>query len=338
MSDELLNESGEGAPAEVADETAAAAQPDPEEQPDAVLAQAAPVAEPPVAEPRIAEPTVAELRGSEPVATEEPLVVEELAPVAPRPMSLAAPVRFTGRFAFFYALLGAVGIGSLAALVVFVLSPAIRPAAAWSSWSPPSGSTAAVQSAIASHVAQQYRLNKSGAELLAVISGPLQVTSGTSKVAVPDIAVFTTPTSSSYNIFSSSGTWTDQLCGLGPTCSISSGQATNLRGQLVRREALELALYTFKFDPSINSLITYMPPPPGSAAGTVLYFQKSNLQKQLSEPLVKTLPLIQPPLPTVSDAAEKATIDKLTLQSVYSFKYGALQAGGAVLELDPVLP
>jgi hypothetical protein len=110
-----------------------------------------------------------------------------------------------------------------------------------------------------------------------------------------------------------------------------------MRGQLVRREALELALYTFKFVPSITSLVTYMPPPPGSSATTVLYFQKSSLSKQLSQPLAKTLPLTQPPLPTTPDNTEAPSINKLTLSLLYSYKYGALQSGGAVLELDPVL-
>ena len=53
-----------------------------------------------------------------------------------------------------------------------------------------------------------------------------------------------------------------QLCGLGSECSIATGTRDRARERLVRREALELALYTFKYVPSVNAVIAYMPPPP----------------------------------------------------------------------------
>ena len=70
------------------------------------------------------------------------------------------------------------------------------------------------------------------------------------------------------------------------------------RGRLVRREALEVALYTFKFVPSVDSIVAFMPPPPGQTTTTLLFLQKSNLKDQLSQPLNKTLTLRRPPLPT----------------------------------------
>src|SRR5581483_10408740 len=53
--------------------------------------------------------------------------------------------------------------------------------------------------------------------------------------------------------------------GRGSHCSIASGEATPTRGRLVRREALEVALYTFKFAPSIDSVAAFMPPAPGQS-------------------------------------------------------------------------
>ena len=38
------------------------------------------------------------------------------------------------------------------------------------------------------------------------------------------------------------------------------------RGQLLRREALELSLYTLKYVPGTNAVLTYLPPP-GRPAG-----------------------------------------------------------------------
>ena len=51
------------------------------------------------------------------------------------------------------------------------------------------------------------------------------------------------------------------LCGLGASCSIATGTPSVERGELVRREILELALYTFKYVGGIENVIAFMPPP-----------------------------------------------------------------------------
>jgi hypothetical protein len=136
-------------------------------------------------------------------------------------------------------------------------------------------------------------------------------------------------------IVPSGSTWTDQLCGLGTGCAISSGQATQIRGRLVRREALEVALYTFKYVPAIKSIVAFMPPPAGSTQNKLLYLQRENFAKELSQPLAKTLPLVKPPLPTAPDNQEAATIDKLTLPAVYTYSLQQLQDASALLVLNP---
>jgi len=50
-----------------------------------------------------------------------------------------------------------------------------------------------------------------------------------------------------------------ELCGLGPRCAIDSGKATPERGRLLRREALELTLYTFHYT-GVGSVVTFLPP------------------------------------------------------------------------------
>jgi hypothetical protein len=196
-------------------------------------------------------------------------------------------------------------------------------------------------SEIADHVAHQYHLNKGGTQLVAVVSEPPEVTSGTHKISISNIAVRTaaqtsrTAKGTGIQVIPSSGAWVDQLCGLSPSCSIASGHATILRGRLVRREALEVALYTFKFVPGISSVVAFMPPPPGANASTVLYLQKANFAKQLAEPLSKTLPLATPPLPTAPDNQEALTIDRLTLPAVYHYSLQQLQDASALLVLNP---
>src|SRR5581483_7210052 len=123
--------------------------------------------------------------------------------------------------------------------------------------------------------------------------------------------------------------------GLGTDCSIASGQATTTRGRLVRREALELALYTFKFVPQIKSVAAFMPPPPGQNIHQMIYFQQADMKDQLSRPLSQTLSSSPAPLPTDPDTSEASTIDKLTLPHLFTYSLTALQGGGAALILDP---
>ena len=101
------------------------------------------------------------------------------------------------------------------------------------------------------------------------------------------------------------------FCGLGGRCSITGGKATTTRGRLVRREALEIALYTFKFVPAIDSIIAFMPPPAGQSPS--MLFLPSRTTRTRSPAAAQTLPLEKPPLPTELDATEGTTIDQLTL-------------------------
>lgn len=253
------------------------------------------------------------------------------------PLRLAGPRRYTFRFALAYTGLGIVLVAALTGLAVLVIKPGYHTPAPWSTWKPPSGTTAKMASAIADHVAHEYKLNAKGTQLVAVVAGPPKVTSGTKDVKISTLAVRKAPQSNTgMQILSSNKTWTDQLCGLGAACSIDSGQATATRGRLVRREALEVALYTFKFVPAIDSVVAFMPPPPGQTTTTLLFLEKSNLKDQLSTPLKKTLTAPKPPLPTAADTAEVATIDKLTLPAVFSYSLTQLQDGSAALILDPI--
>ena len=261
---------------------------------------------------------------------------------SPVPDTFAKPARrYKTRFVLLYAALALIGIAAITGFVVLVVKPAAggssSSSSGWSSWKPSHGTTAQMATQIADHVAREYHLNKSGAQLVAVVAGPPQVTSGTHKITVSNLAVKKAAKSTAgIQIIPSGKTWTDQLCGIGGTgCSIPTGQPSVTRGRLVRREALEVALYTFKFVPSIQSIVAFMPPPAGQNPSTLLYLQKQNLEKELSQPLDKTLPLKTPPLPTSPDLKEKATIDKLTLPAIYSYNYQQLQDASALLVLNP---
>jgi hypothetical protein len=311
----------------------------------------------PARDPEAAGPDRSPGEGSDPDAAGPDGSPAEALPEPGAPLTIAAPspspaaagsvgvspgAGHRSAFLLLYGLLGAALVAAVVGLVLLVIAPRVGSSAPWSKWQPSGSSTAAIENSIASHVGGLYHLSKNGKPLVAVIAEAPVVTSGTTKVDVSEIAIQQKSGSggsgssgSGYAIYPSNNTWMDELCGLGPSCSIAAGQPTNQRGQLVRREALELALYTFKFS-GISSLVTYMPPPMGQPAGEVLYFQKSNYGKELSQPLDQTL-AAKTPLPTQTDTAEKTTIDKLTLPALYSYSLAALQDGSAALVLNPVL-
>jgi hypothetical protein len=254
------------------------------------------------------------------------------------PRALGAGKRYTYRFLAIYAILGVICLSAATAFVVLVLKPGQEPAAAWSSWKgPTSGSTASRTKDIADFVAARYRLSEGGGQLVAVIPSGPSVTSGTSNIPIKAIAIRKAPqTNAGIRILAADAARIYTLCGLGKNCSIESGTPSATRGRLVRREALEMALYTFKFVPAVDSIIAFMPPPPGETTTSVLFLEKGDLKDQLKMPLNKTLSLTTPPLPDAEDLGEAATIDKLTLKNVFSYELQALQTGGAALVLDPV--
>jgi hypothetical protein len=244
--------------------------------------------------------------------------------------------RYTYRFALAYTALGIILAAALTGLIVLVISPGAHAAPPWSTWKPPSGSSQKVTAAIADHVAHRYRLSETGGQLVAAIASPPQVTSGTHNIAIKAVAVRKPPQSNTgIAIYGTDQAKDYTLCGLGAHCSIAAGKATMTHGRLVRREALELALYTFKFAPNVDSIAAFMPPPPGQTSSSILYLRKDDLKGQVRKPLNKTLPLDMPPLPSAADNLEQATIDKLTLPHLFAYKLTALQTGGAALVLDP---
>jgi hypothetical protein len=256
-----------------------------------------------------------------------------------QPQLQATDYRSSGmgaRFAFIYGGLAAILVVAVVGVVVVARQPGAPPSPPWSSWKPHSGSTADMTNEIAEHVAAQYRLSEGGDQLLAVVPGKPEITRNTKISDVSTIAIRISASSQNFSrIIPTSGNVQLQLCGLGSECAIERGTASAARERLTRREALEIALYTFKYVPSVNALIAYMPPPPGQTPQTLLYLERSNLSDQLKHPLARTLPLGKPPLPSQPDPKESSTIDKLTLPVEYGFGYQPLSNGTDALILTP---
>ncbi len=187
---------------------------------------------------------------------------EPPAPASPTPSAREQhwPHRF--RFLAVYGLLGLALGGAIAGVAVYA-SRSIHPAPAWSAWRPHGGGQGAAKE-IAAHVGAAYKL-PGGSQLVDVIAKAPSVSPGKTAIPIHYVAIRGAK-GSQYQTFdvSPSDSVMYSLCGLGPSCAIATGTASVARGRLVRREILELALYTFKYVPGMQSVIAFMPPKPGS--------------------------------------------------------------------------
>ena len=210
---------------------------------------------------------------------------------------------------------------------------AINPAPAWSAWKPSGGGLGAAKQ-IAEHVGSTYHL-QGGKQLVDVIAKAPSVSASNQSIPIRLIAVRGTKGASD-SVFpvDSSNSLTYSLCGLGASCAIATGKPSVERGTLVRREILELALYTFKYVGGVNHVIAFMPPTPGSAPTVAIYLQKSDLTQQLKLPLARTL---NPKVPLASSigAREQRTIVATTNARIYKFSLSQAQTGDAILVLAP---
>lgn len=253
---------------------------------------------------------------------------EQASPPPPPPL---APHR--ARFLFVYGGLGAVLAAAIAGVVVFA-GDAINPGPKWSAWKPTGGGQGAAKQ-IADHVGKSYRL-ANGEQLVDVIAKAPSVSPTTGTIPIHYVAVRGKHGAGDQAyVVSPSNSIMYSLCGLGQLCDISSGKPSVARGTLVRREILELALYTFKYVGGINSVIAFMPPKAGTRPKYIVYLQKSELMPQLSSPLENTLGR-QVPLPSAIPAREVRTIDAATESRVYTFSLSQAPQGDLVLVLAPV--
>ncbi|MGH2971700.1 MAG: hypothetical protein ACRDNM_07190 [Gaiellaceae bacterium] len=259
------------------------------------------------------------------------LVTSTPAPTPPTP-DRAALYPHRPRFLFVYGLLGGVLAVALA-LVVIYAGRAITPGPKWSAWHPSGGGLGAAKQ-IADQVGKTYRL-PNGDQLVDVLAKTPSVSPASSTPIPLHYVAFQGKGAPDPVAISSSNSVSYELCGLGAACSIATGKASVARGTLVRREILELALYTFKYVGGMKSIIAFMPPPAGTQAEYVIYLQKSDLTAELKQPLSKTLGA-KVPLPAAIPAREVHAIDSVTKSRVYKFGLAQAPTGDAILVLTPL--
>jgi hypothetical protein len=245
------------------------------------------------------------------------------------------------RFAIVYGALALIGGIAIGALLVLVSRPDAVPNPAWSSWEPTGSSNAQVLQ-IADHVAKQYKFQ--GDQLVVALGGRPTITdAGNTNAEVPIRAIAVRPDTSTgqaeeddIELVDASQSIEYVLCGLGDGCSISRGAPTEERGTFLRRQSLELALYTFKYVDGVDSVTVILPPlPGGQTPPTAVFLKRGDVKSELSKPLSQTLAPITPTIGTIK-ATELQTLNRITRPRLYQVGYTQAQDASPVLILSPV--
>jgi hypothetical protein len=272
-----------------------------------------------------------------------------------------------GKFRAALALLVGLAIGAVAvAIAVLTTASGGGSSVPWSSWKPAdSGTTGA--SEIADHVAPLYRI--SGTNQLAVVTVAKLGSSSSAAAATVagsgaggsgspglQVAVRPDPNSSSVSLLNGH-TIAYNLCGMGSAnCSIGVGTPSPSRLLLLRREALELALYTFKYVGATDNVVAILPPGhtvtsctglcprPNQKTTTkqvniALVFLHDELRPLLSQSLGATFPEPFPPsVNQIAGAPEAPLVQQLTSRGMFNENIEQAQDGSSLIVLNPLPP
>jgi hypothetical protein len=248
-------------------------------------------------------------------------------PVA-APAEPIGPSQHRHRFGFLTGALIGVLVAAVALAVVVIVGSRDTSkdglAPNWSSWRPPDTDAATGSAEIARHVETAYRLDD-GTQLVKILITP-----------APDIQVLVRPVGGNIQQLSGHAV-VYTLDGLGPQGSIISGKPSARRGALVRREALELALYSFRYLNGVDMVVALLPPARASKtkpAGSPLavFYRPGDLLPQLKVPLRVTLSR-KTLKPSTLPRTEMARVLSLTNANVFKWKVTRAQDGTPYLVL-----
>ena len=231
----------------------------------------------------------------------------------------------------------------------------------WSLWKPTDTGAQGARE-IADYIAPNYRI--SAADQLDVVtvvnlesSAAQQAAAqaqanGTSASAQSGLQVAVRPSASSSQVRLLGGsTVAYNLCGIGGrNCSIGTGKPSANRLLLLRREALELALYTFKYLGATDNVLAVLPPGYTRATSRrsktssvvkpvniAVLFQRQELAPLLAHPVDLILP--EPEPPTVAQmprAPEADLVAQATARGLFSEQLQHTQDGSSLMVLAPL--
>jgi hypothetical protein len=236
------------------------------------------------------------------------------------PVATAGAPPHAARFQFVYGILIGVAIAALAAAVLAFSGGNKTQTLAlsnWSAWRPTAGAGDPIQQ-IVDHVAPEYRL-ASGHQAVAVTGGPSEI-SGIPLI----VALRSDPANNGdVSILDHQNVVLYRMCGLGKDCTIDEGKPSVQRGLLLRREALELALYTFSYVKNIDAVTVLFPPAmqptTHKLSHIALFFRPQDVQPSLHNPLADTLPGPTPNMSNLMRSKNLPVIDSITRPLQFDF-------------------
>jgi hypothetical protein len=257
------------------------------------------------------------------------------APAGAPALAAADEAPYAPRFQFVLGALLAVGAAAVVAVVALIVAPgggSGQSGPPWSAWHPVNGKGDPSQQ-IADHVSPQYRL-PDGRQAVLVSAGPLEV------AGLPLTVALRESPSQGGNIVLYQGKGVlYRMCGLGENCAIATGNPSKRRGFLMRREALELALYSFRYLDGIKEVVVFLPPPKGQRANNALFFRADDSRPELQRPLRATLTPRAPTVDNVTRWPDAPVVYRLTEPTQFTFSLTpANQDNAAFLVLDPADP
>ena len=263
-------------------------------------------------------------------------------PAAAAPAGLVEPAATRGerarrssyrrRFAIVYGALGLLAAVGIAAFAVLVIRDAPPEASGWSSWEPEGNALARMQQ-IADTIPKAYMTPGNDALNIAIAR---QLVAQVDERAIPvgAIVIESGGTSDDAEVIDASGAIGIAMCGLGPQCSIPGGDSSDA-GLAVRRQALELSLYAFKYVGEVDSVVVFLPPSSAGDSGGLIFLRRDDVREELKLPLNETLPTRTAQIVGDASPQELAAVVRLTDSRLYGFSYEAAPDGNPILVLSP---
>jgi hypothetical protein len=234
-----------------------------------------------------------------------------------------SPAPFRSRFGFLFGVLAGIALcvaGGTALLLGAQEASGPKLAENWSAWEPETTRMVDGAEEIAGHVGLQYKLD-SGDQLVSIRSSSLELQG-------EDIGVAVRPVGGSLQYMEGDGLLYI-LNGLGPNGTIPTGTASKKRGRLLLREALELALYSFRYLDDVTMVAVLLPQSPeatGQERQTrAVFYRPGDLLPQLQVPLTATL-ASKTPTPATMTPTESKRVDDLTLRNLFLASVQPLEA------------
>jgi hypothetical protein len=280
-----------------------------------------------------------------------PLAADAAADDARAPAGPLGPSPFRARFGFVTGLLAGCALAAAALLIVLLGSDGSDReraaaggedglAANWSPWHPNKRDAIGGAQEIADKIGRTYKDAKAK-KLTKVKGGPIALGALPIAVAIPSAG-------DRFTIVQGIGIQYT-LGGFGKEGRLEGSTPSAERRRLLRREALELSLYSFRYLKEVTMVVALLPPAPRAEQvhpkklkkgvepedfqRQALFFRPGDLRKQLERPLATTMATTAPRIDGVGrDEAKR--IDELTLPNLFTYEHIQQQDGSIYLVLD----